>query len=477
MISRLIRLVIRLTAIAVAITPWSERTSAQATRPKSTATIASEVTPATVTIIAIDAAGDTLGQGSGFIVRSNGTIVTNWHVLAGASSAVVVLSTRERFERVTFMDGDQHADVAIIKIPGFDLPIVQTRSTTPAVGERVITIGSPLGLSNTVGEGIVSAVRLVDGRELVQISAPISHGSSGGAVADADGRVFAVSTLFLEKGQQLNFAVPVKYAMGLLSEAGTPRGLAEVFATNTHPEPTTVGARANASAPTPTSTPRGVLRGLFYLNESWSTARDSGAEIGFLIIGEHTRMLVVGVWNGPTDSLSQIRTLGVRSFRSVPDGRISADMGGVIFDGYQTEDGFYLQGTRNAENGPIQFEMTGSPTTLELSNSIGLYRVTSQTEYRSGSYRGRYTNWVGEAAIVVHSDSVYIDMYMGNDAGGDTGISGRAALDKSGRFKVEDKKAGVRLEGTIRAGILQANWRDERDGGARYEGSLRAERL
>ncbi len=194
-----------------------------------TAQVAEKATPATVTIVTLGAADDTIATGSGFIVRSDGVIVTNWHVLRGAAAAVVVRANGEAFRRVSFLDGDSTADIAIIKVPGYDLPVLTPRSTTPAVGERVIAIGSPLGLSRTVTEGIVSADRIVDGREYVQVSAAISPGSSGGAVLDSEGRVFAISTAFIEGGQQLNFAIPVRYALGLMRSNLSERTLSSVF--------------------------------------------------------------------------------------------------------------------------------------------------------------------------------------------------------------------------------------------------------
>ena len=205
--------------------------SAPAQTSLSTSAIAARATPATVTIVTFNAVGDTLAQGSGFFLRNDGTLVTAWHVLTGAHGALVILASGERYERVAFLDGDSAADVAILKVPGYGLPALPTRSTVPAVGEPVVVIGSPLGLSRTVTEGIVSARRMVSGQALVQISAAISPGSSGGPVLDGQGRVFAVATATLEEGQQLNFAVPVRYALGLLGEAHRDVPIAEVFGT------------------------------------------------------------------------------------------------------------------------------------------------------------------------------------------------------------------------------------------------------
>jgi S1-C subfamily serine protease len=217
-----------LTLVSVSTALSSNWLSGQALR--STAAIASSATPATVTILALNAAGDTLGQGSGFFVQPMGLIVTNWHVMSGASQAIVIRANGETFKRVTFVDGDSAADVAVIKVPGYGLPVLESRADVPPVGARVIAIGSPLGLQRSVTEGIVSATRMVAGRELVQISAAISPGSSGGAVLDGSGRVFAVSTSQLSAGQQLNFAVPVRYALGLIGPTIVEKSLSDIFA-------------------------------------------------------------------------------------------------------------------------------------------------------------------------------------------------------------------------------------------------------
>ena len=104
-----------------------------------------------------------------------------------------------------------------------------TTGTLPAVGAPVVAVGNPQGLSRTVSTGIVSAVRLMDGRQMVQISAPISPGSSGGPVLNDRGEVVAIATSYLAEGQNLNFAVPVRYAMGLVERAKAPVSVAAAF--------------------------------------------------------------------------------------------------------------------------------------------------------------------------------------------------------------------------------------------------------
>jgi hypothetical protein len=115
------------------------------------------------------------------------------------------------------------------------------------VGARLVVIGSPLGLSQTVSEGIVSAIRVFNGRRLLQMSAPISPGSSGGPVLNDRGAVVAVATAYLAGGQQLNFAVPIAEAVRLstASAHAAPRPLSAVFG---------VAAKASGRSPSAPST-------------------------------------------------------------------------------------------------------------------------------------------------------------------------------------------------------------------------------
>jgi hypothetical protein len=203
---------------------------AQSKPPLTTAQVAKVAAPATATILTLDARGDTVAQGSGFVIERTGVVVTNWHVLKGAAKAVIQFPSGEQFDWVRFLAGDSLADIVLLKFPAYDLPTLATSTVVPDPGNKVVVIGSPLGLSETVSEGIVSAVRVIDGRQLVQISAPVSHGSSGGPVLDEKARVFAVATSQLPGGQQLNFAVPIRYALALLGDHQSPRPIDSVFA-------------------------------------------------------------------------------------------------------------------------------------------------------------------------------------------------------------------------------------------------------
>jgi S1-C subfamily serine protease len=102
--------------IALALAPHPIQ--AQAGGALTTEAIAARAVPATVTIVTFSDTGDTLGMGSGFLVRPNGIVVTNFHVMAGATRAAVILTSGERYDRVEALDQDAAGDIAILKIPG-----------------------------------------------------------------------------------------------------------------------------------------------------------------------------------------------------------------------------------------------------------------------------------------------------------------------------------------------------------------------
>jgi len=114
---------------------------------------------------------------------------------------------------------DQSRDLALIRVCDkykSNKKLVVSKHP-PKIGERIIAIGHPMGLEQTVSDGIISAFRKVsEGLSLIQITAPISLGSRGGPILNLRGEVIGVSTLFLGKGQSLNFAVSGKYINEML---------------------------------------------------------------------------------------------------------------------------------------------------------------------------------------------------------------------------------------------------------------------
>ncbi len=189
---------------------------------KSPSEIARDQSQAVVVIESLDDRGSVIGQGSGFIVTPSGAIVSNLHVVKGASMARVKLSNGDMYKTSDVVDVDDVKDIVILKIKGFQLPTVRLGdSDRVEAGESIVAISSPEGLTNTVSTGVVSGVRRLDTHRVFQITAPISHGSSGGALFDSSGAVIGLITYVFKSGQNINFAVPINYARGMISDQAT----------------------------------------------------------------------------------------------------------------------------------------------------------------------------------------------------------------------------------------------------------------
>ena len=115
------------------------------------------------------------------------------------------------------MGWDRVNDLAVLKIKE-GLPMLTIAMHPPKVGDPVVVIGNPLGFAATVSDGIVSALRADAASQILQISAPIAPGSSGGPVIDAYGQVVGVAVAMIRGGQNLNFAVPGRFAAALLAD-------------------------------------------------------------------------------------------------------------------------------------------------------------------------------------------------------------------------------------------------------------------
>ncbi len=149
--------------------------------------------------------------GTGFIIHSDGVIVTNYHVIEGAKKVAVSLTNNATYAVTKVIDYHKEKDIAILKIDKQDLTAVDIGDSNDiSSGEKVTVIGNPAGLQNSVSQGIVSALdREYQGASYIQIDAAISGGSSGGPIFDDKGRVVAISTVTLIGGQNLNFGVRV----------------------------------------------------------------------------------------------------------------------------------------------------------------------------------------------------------------------------------------------------------------------------
>lgn len=169
------------------------------------------------------------GTGSGFILNSNGQIVTNAHVVEGADTVNVILKDGRSFKGKV-LGSDRLTDVAVIKIEANNLPAVTLgNSEQLKPGEWAIAIGNPLGLDNTVTTGIISAtgrsssqVGVPDKRvAFIQTDAAINPGNSGGPLLNASGQVIGVNTAIIQGAQGLGFAIPINTAQRIANELAT----------------------------------------------------------------------------------------------------------------------------------------------------------------------------------------------------------------------------------------------------------------
>jgi serine protease Do len=184
--------------------------------------------------------GDRFGQpqeqqqkslGSGVIVRSNGVVVTNHHVVDGADEIVVVLADRREFKAKVMVD-DERSDLAVLKIESGKEPLpalAMRNSDGIEVGDVVFAIGNPFGVGQTVTHGIVSAVArtqmgVSDYEFFIQTDAAINPGNSGGALVGLDGKLFGINTMILSRSggsQGIGFAIPANMVARVVDAALT----------------------------------------------------------------------------------------------------------------------------------------------------------------------------------------------------------------------------------------------------------------
>lgn len=181
-------------------------------------TIAKAANGAVVTIVMAND-DKPIARGTGFLVSPDGVIVTNYHVIETGNIAVVKFPDDTAFPVDGVLAADRVRDLAIIKIHGKNFQTLTLgNSDRIQVGEEVVAIGNPLGLEQTVSNGILSGVRADKeaGGKFLQVTVPFTHGSSGGPLFNMMGEVIGITTLVYEGAGNLNFAIPVNDAKSLL---------------------------------------------------------------------------------------------------------------------------------------------------------------------------------------------------------------------------------------------------------------------
>lgn len=167
------------------------------------------------------------GMGSGFIFDSRGYILTNRHVIKGASEILVTLEGKKKYKAKVIWE-DPKTDIAIIKIDGGKFPVAALgNSSSLEVGDWVLAIGNPFGLTQTITAGIVSAkgrsdMGILDYEDFIQTDAAINPGNSGGPLVNIDGQVIGINTAILSRSggyMGIGFAIPINLVKQILDKA------------------------------------------------------------------------------------------------------------------------------------------------------------------------------------------------------------------------------------------------------------------
>jgi serine protease Do len=157
-------------------------------------------------------------QGTGFMINSDGYLITNAHVLADSSgnlaSNIQAITSDQTSHNAQFIGYDANLDIALLKISGQYTPLKLGNSSNVEIGEKVIAIGNPLGLQFSVSEGIVSAIDRQGSNGLnyyIQTDAALNPGNSGGPLINQNGEVIGINNFKVSGGENLGFALESNY--------------------------------------------------------------------------------------------------------------------------------------------------------------------------------------------------------------------------------------------------------------------------
>lgn len=185
--------------------------------PQDTKTIAQNTLRSTVLIVTKDENSQTLGLGSGCIIGYE-LVATNVHVIENAKYVYV-----DELKSSGYVAIDKFNDLVIIKVPGLRNISLNFSTQNVEVGESVYVAGNPSGLKGSFSDGLISGIRDFNGRNLIQISAPISPGSSGGPVVNRNSELIGISVGGMKNGENLNFCIPVLFLRTLILNQETPK--------------------------------------------------------------------------------------------------------------------------------------------------------------------------------------------------------------------------------------------------------------
>jgi S1-C subfamily serine protease len=162
--------------------------------------------------------------GTGFMCVKEGVAATAWHVVRGAKKVVAKFSSGEEFDVSGLIDKDEKRDVALVRVKVFGRKPLDVTSDDPKVGSKAFVIGAPRGLEFSFSDGLISQIQNIDGVKQFQFTCSASPGNSGGPLVNASGKVQGVVSWQVRDGQNLNFAVPISYVLGLDADPALERG-------------------------------------------------------------------------------------------------------------------------------------------------------------------------------------------------------------------------------------------------------------
>jgi serine protease Do len=277
------------------------------------------------------------GSGSGVIISPDGYIVTNYHVIDGADTVAVILADRQEYQ-AKVVGRDPKTDLAVVKIePKQTLPAAGLGDSDRLnVGDWVVAIGNPFGLSHTVTSGIVSAKGRVIGAgpydDFIQTDASINPGNSGGPLFDLNGNVVGINTAIIPQGQGIGFAIPVNIAKVLLPQlmenGSVTRGYLGVGIQTLTPSlaqalelETRKGALVSEVVPNGPAEKAGIERGdviMTFNGKAIDDSRDLAAMVAATPVGKGTEVLVLRDGREKTLSLT-VGTLPAEGVASSED--------------------------------------------------------------------------------------------------------------------------------------------------------------
>lgn len=193
--------------------------SVQADEPASVAEIAKKARPSIVLITMSGRENSDNRLGTGFVISADGLIATNLHVIGEARPIAVQTSDGNKLAVTEIRAWDRNLDLAVLKVDGKDLPALELGDSTKLEqGAPMVALGNPYGLKNSVVGGVISEVREMEGRRMLQLAMPVEPGNSGGPVLDGQGKVVGIVTLKSLVQQNIAFAIEVNALKPLLEK-------------------------------------------------------------------------------------------------------------------------------------------------------------------------------------------------------------------------------------------------------------------